>query len=485
MVPWGCISLPTGDRAMVKSWSRNIRIARKHLIRSRRNLLAKTNRHDVVHDLHTAVTQSISAWLVKHQHDPDLTQQGSLYKQFRFFAPKRLAKKISLLNRRINLLDRSLLRLEESEECEITEEQWDHAANICLRESASFTEHIKLNQPLQKFSGEQDDQPFFEYQPGLWIQFHKQGFNKAATQTGKVLQVDGKNIILRIDDRAIKTIGSDYSFAKLMERAQDDMSSPFEKRRAWFDLLPQYRQTPLKEHPYIDQELSLFFTCPCCGNPTLRYHPTYRQPEGEPQGEAKGETEGETEGEPQGEYDPTIYSICILCDWADDWDQDDLNADEVLHGANYDYSLTEARKNFASHNSMYRPGHDPFYGIHNRSEVHELKQRVQSSFDSMVAEDSDGAIYLLWADALQGLESLTILLQTEEKVFPELFTTERDEDGIVHSRVYENKWQWNQFPYRLREWVQDYVAGSAMASGTYKHRCPDKRNRNAKSTSSK
>ena len=51
---------------MVKSWSRNIRIARKHLIRSRRNLLAKTNRHDVVHDLHTAVTQSISAWLVKH-----------------------------------------------------------------------------------------------------------------------------------------------------------------------------------------------------------------------------------------------------------------------------------------------------------------------------------------------------------------------------------------------------------------------------------
>ena len=89
---------------MVKGWGQKIRIARKHLISVRRYLLAKTNRRDVVNDLHVAVAKSISAWLVNHQHDHDLTHLESLYKQFRFYAPKQLAKKISLLNRRVNLL---------------------------------------------------------------------------------------------------------------------------------------------------------------------------------------------------------------------------------------------------------------------------------------------------------------------------------------------------------------------------------------------
>jgi len=61
--------------------------------------------------------------------------------------------------------------------------------------------------------------------------------------------------------------------------------------------------------------------CPCCGFPTL---------------EKRG-----------------IDDICKLCKWQDDG-QDDPHADEVWGGPNFDYSLTEARKNFKTNRIMFR-----------------------------------------------------------------------------------------------------------------------------------
>ncbi|MCH8327482.1 MAG: hypothetical protein IID15_03035 [Candidatus Marinimicrobia bacterium] len=425
---------------MPKGWGPKIRTARKYLIGAHRNLLGKRKRREVVKDMQVAFSKSLAAWLLKHKHKPDLTSgRHSLFRQFSVFAPPRLAKKISLLNRRLHLLQRTLPRLHDPGDTGVTEDQWDAAAEVCLNESAAFSTHIKLNKPLQKFRGETEDQPFFEYRPGLWVQFFERGWDKPATETGKVLKVQGDDIVLRVDDRAIKIIGPNDHPAKPASHPADDMDSPFERRRTWFDLLPQMRQVPLREHPYADHASSLFFTCPCCGYPTLRHHPTYRLPEGE--------------------YDPAVYSICILCDWADDWDQDDLNVDEVLHGANYEYSLAEARRNFESHSSMYRPDHNPFHAIHDQPAIRKLKQYALSQFDSMVGEQSVGKIYLLWAEARQAMATLGTLIEEEEKKFAETFSTVRDEDGGVHSRVYENKWEWNRFPYRVGEWVRDYVAG--------------------------
>jgi hypothetical protein len=48
------------------------------------------------------------------------------------------------------------------------------------------------------------------------------------------------------------------------------------------------------------------------------------------------------------------YEICLICDWEDDG-QDDADADVVRGGPNGDYSLTEARANFAAYLTMYRP----------------------------------------------------------------------------------------------------------------------------------
>ncbi|OZI40572.1 hypothetical protein CEG14_02080 [Bordetella genomosp. 1] len=64
--------------------------------------------------------------------------------------------------------------------------------------------------------------------------------------------------------------------------------------------------------------------CPCCGYPTLD----------------------------QG----ADFEICLLCDWEDDG-QGETDAAEVRGGPNGDYSLAEARSNFARRLVMYREGH--------------------------------------------------------------------------------------------------------------------------------
>jgi hypothetical protein len=66
--------------------------------------------------------------------------------------------------------------------------------------------------------------------------------------------------------------------------------------------------------------------CPCCGYPTL--------------------------------YRRAAYNICQLCNWEDDGQDDppygQFDPDKVLGGPNSDYSLTEARGNFARYGWQYR-----------------------------------------------------------------------------------------------------------------------------------
>jgi len=82
------------------------------------------------------------------------------------------------------------------------------------------------------------------------------------------------------------------------------------------------------------------YVCPCCDYPTLgsRMH----------------------------------NEICGLCDWEDDG-QDDDNADEVVSGPNADYSLTEARRNFQRHLTMYRPSDKERFVRFGKERIKEIK----------------------------------------------------------------------------------------------------------------
>jgi hypothetical protein len=73
-------------------------------------------------------------------------------------------------------------------------------------------------------------------------------------------------------------------------------------------------------------------TCPCCGYPTIAERGS--------------------------------YEICSLCAWEDDGQDDPAHRPEgaaatppetVAGGPNHDYSLSEARRNFATNLTSYRP----------------------------------------------------------------------------------------------------------------------------------
>ncbi|MBI3807578.1 MAG: hypothetical protein HY281_08725 [Nitrospirae bacterium] len=65
--------------------------------------------------------------------------------------------------------------------------------------------------------------------------------------------------------------------------------------------------------------------------------------------------------------------ICQVCLWHDDG-QDDLNADEVWGGPNYELSLTEARQNFRAFEACCRRVLLTFASLHRRR--HECVSRA-------------------------------------------------------------------------------------------------------------
>ncbi len=108
-------------------------------------------------------------------------------------------------------------------------------------------------------------------------------------------------------------------------------------------------------------------TCPCCGYPTINGR--------------------------------RAYDICPLCGWEDDG-QDDAerrppgspSPDDIAGGPNLDYSLTEARRNFAENVTMYRPTDRDFERERAQTDV---KRRVAAAYDRAV----DGDVTFAEADA--------------------------------------------------------------------------------------
>jgi hypothetical protein len=74
-------------------------------------------------------------------------------------------------------------------------------------------------------------------------------------------------------------------------------------------------------------------------------------------------------------HESGTFSICMICSWEDDGCPES-RALEVLGGPNKDYSLGEARSNFATYLTMYRP-EDAFIFLRSTEEDYLLrKERV-------------------------------------------------------------------------------------------------------------
>ncbi len=122
--------------------------------------------------------------------------------------------------------------------------------------------------------------------------------------------------------------------------------SEIHTRRAWFE---EYTHES-KGRVILPSREGVDYTCPCCGYPTL----------------------GERGG----------YEICEICDWEDDG-QDDAAADEVWGGPNGNYSLTEARTNFASHLTMYRERDKSSFRRETTTKRLEHKKKLIKQFEAL------------------------------------------------------------------------------------------------------
>jgi Cysteine-rich CPCC len=83
-----------------------------------------------------------------------------------------------------------------------------------------------------------------------------------------------------------------------------------------------------------------------------------------------------------------VYEICPLCGWEDDGQDDTERApsgsprpDVIAGGPNHDYTLAEARENFALHVTMYRPTDRDFERERAQTDI---KRRIIAAYDRSV-----------------------------------------------------------------------------------------------------
>ncbi|MBU1311181.1 MAG: hypothetical protein KKE30_16790 [Gammaproteobacteria bacterium] len=79
---------------------------------------------------------------------------------------------------------------------------------------------------------------------------------------------------------------------------------------------------------------------------------------------------------------PAAYEICSLCFWEDDG-QDSDDADDLRGGPNSNYTLTEARANFAAYCTMYRP--EDSQAFNGQQQYLEARQQLYQLFLTAVS----------------------------------------------------------------------------------------------------
>ncbi len=254
----------------------------------------------------------------------------------------------------------------------------------------------------------------------------------------------------------------------------DDLRTPLEKRRVWFDLHPEFRQIPLAVIAHRNYGSSLYFTCPCCGYPTMTTHPFYNPKHCADAIEFYDDFDdgaGDDE-ENQGDASPDATmparfgrgccEICPLCDWAaadDAVDGPDIDLQRP-NDRNLGYSLREARLNFESGRCIFTPRDGGYYAYQTDEETLFLKERLCALFDAMPEESRQGRLYLLWSEAQSLRNRLIAHLQARlSQANPETFLPQSRADGSGEGRNLDNKWSFASWPALPGQWGQDSVTG--------------------------
>ena len=225
--------------------------------------------------------------------------------------------------------------------------------------------------------------------PGQWVR-HRPNATKGY-EFGKVLCIDADGLAAIRFYRAIRWFFADIDEFVPHEWSDDDMTTPFERRRLWYLM-----------HPEACHGRDL---CPCCGYPTLL--PVRDEIVDEIQLFRK------TDGSPS---DPTPVAValdsqnCPLCFWFDRG-RDDESADEFDQVNNM--TLADARRNFAVTQSMDPADKDSVFArALSEPIVREARNRSIVCFEKLRSDRGTPARRALWTTIEQSLQDYATRLET-------------------------------------------------------------------------
>lgn len=265
----------------------------------------------------------------------------------------------------------------------------DRRAEIaaCLAETLAFYEHLRNGRPLPLLRWEREN----AFAPGQWVlklqrvlagcDEQGQEFSRWRTTPYQVVAVDEREVVVR---RGYARHQERHPAGSLMlwpTAMREDLSTPVNQRRLWFDLRPQLRQIPLELPQFlgigesldraVDFDAAVYETCPCCGYPVKLPQLLWSLRKQPPQERRSG---------------------CVICDWVDRDGLDGMARSPV----NFGYTLPEARENFTVFGSLFRPEDGEDFQRHQAEAVRRLKEPLRTAFDAMVGERSQGRLFLLW-----------------------------------------------------------------------------------------
>jgi len=466
---------------------RNLDKAHYHIRLARELIGSRKHEKDIIiNRIRAAFNRVREAWLFKFAITPGaLDDKDTLMSTFWQIAPAPHLKKSCLLDQRLRFLyyGHPFLPLL-YEGGKAPPEAWETETLACLGDIEQLIGHIEKGTPLTPFRWETDE----IYRPGQWV-WELNDLSSFETRyrviLKKILAVqEGKIIISNPDTRTIDEFHDGTLMVKPSLLPDDDMTTPFERRRSWFDIHPEYRQIPLVVMSYRNYGSSLYFTCPCCGYPTMTSHPEYNpvysddpyddgfseEDDDDDTDEKTDETDKDRElrnddvddvgGTPPPDKYSEYYEICPLCDWAETGGERSSKKSGHRNGG---YDIDTARKNFEAHRCIYRPEDKEYFEYQTDEESLLLKNRLCAAFDAMIGATSQGRIYVRWCEAVALRKQLIEHSQfRQSQCDPEAFKTRYTAYGRVIGRDFENKWKFAIWPGRPGQWGYDIIDGRSM-----------------------
>lgn len=424
-----------------------------------KKLFAQPNqRESAIRRIRASFNRCREAWLLQQGFTKQLELFARPYERDSLF--NRVAP--PFVTRKTMLLDEKLLFLHDGTPFHPSlfdgqipaHEAWQQEALACVEEASLFIEFVTSGRELPLFRWEAIN----NYRPGQYLKQLNRIPTYMTSQGPKpdgwnwllfrVLAVDERIVVVRNTyRRTITRLSLNSLWLAPSDLRSGDMETPFERRRAWFELHPEFRQTPLDPSFPSDFGYSRYFTCPCCGYPTMLTHPSYNLIEFD--------------------YDMGYYEICYLCDWADAYYADDGHDldDKEENDPDFGYSLRQARQNFELYQCMFQPKDGVYFHCHSETRIFDIKRRIIESFDEMVGNNNVGKVYLLWNLVEKKRKSLLEALKDFENTHSDAYTTAHKDCEVV-GRDFKYKWMDVDVRIQPGQWLIDPIDGLAKVIWT-------------------